>query len=100
MKNLSVLALFLALLAGCGQDCPATPENWILSRQVMTKGLLYGPRTPPAVSAFNSKQACLNAAVAMVETDAVQVSVDPPEFESQTKIFNFTCLPAALNAAK
>jgi hypothetical protein len=90
MKNIFLL-VFLALLAGCDQGCPATQENWILSRRVMTKGLLYGPATPAPISAFSSKQACLDAAAAVVEVGAVQISIDPPEFESQTKIFNFEC---------
>ena len=66
----------------------------------MTKGLLYGPAAPQPISAFSSKQACLDAATAMVDVGAVQISVEPPEFESPTKIFNFTCLPAALASAK
>ena len=94
MKNF--FWFLLVLLVGCNQPCPTTQENWILSRRVMTKGLLYGPATPAPISAFSSKQACLDAAAAMVESGAVQISVDPPEFESQTKIFNFTCLPAAM----
>ena len=69
--------------------------NWILTRRVMTKGFLYAPMSPPPVSAFTSKELCLKAAVAMVDSDAVQKSVDPPEFESPTKTFFFTCLPSA-----
>ena len=72
--------------------------NWILTRRVMTKGLLYAPMSPPPVSAFTSKELCLKAAVAMVDADAVQKSVEPPEFESPTKTFFFTCLPSAMQS--
>ena len=72
--------------------------NWILTRRVMTKGLLYAPMSPPPVSAFTSKELCLKAAIAMVDADAIQKSVEPPEFESPTKTFNFTCLPSAMQS--
>jgi hypothetical protein len=72
--------------------------NWILTRRVMTKGLLYAPMSPPPVSAFSSKELCLKAAITMVDADAVQKSVEPPEFESPTKTFNFTCLPSAMQS--
>jgi len=72
--------------------------NWVLTRRVMTKGYLYAPMSPPPVSAFHSKELCLKAALAMVDLDAVQKSEDPPEFESSTKTFNFTCLPSAMQS--
>jgi hypothetical protein len=72
--------------------------NWIMTRRVMTKGLLYAPMSPPPVSAFTSKELCLKAATRMVDTDAVQKSVEPPEFESPTKTFFFTCLPSSMQS--
>jgi hypothetical protein len=114
MKAIFLIGLILAL-AGCdkggtkgleerlakAEEKIATLEeqgkpNWILTRRVMTKGYFYGPMSPPPVSAFNSKELCLKAASTMVDSDAVQKSVEPPEFESPTKTFNFTCLPSVM----
>jgi len=72
--------------------------SWVLTRRVMTKGYFYTRMSPPPVSAFTSKELCLNAAAAMVDADAVQKSLEPPEFESPTKIFDFTCLPSAMQS--
>ena len=72
--------------------------SWILTRRVMTKGYFYGARPPPPVSAFTSKELCLKAATSMVDADAVQISAEPPEFESPTKTFDFTCLPSVMQS--
>lgn len=114
MKVLLFIGLIL-LLSGCEKGGTKTLEerlakveeriatleaqgksSWILSRRAMTKGFLYGAGTPPPVSAFSSKEACLKAAGSMVDSDAIQTSVEPPEFESPTKLFKFTCLPSGI----
>ena len=82
----------IAILEGQGKP------NWILTRRVMTKGYVVGSLPPPPVSAFNSKELCLKAALAMVDSDAVQTSAEPPEFESPTKTFKFTCLPSVMQS--
>jgi hypothetical protein len=116
MKAIFLIGLILAL-AGCdkggtkgleerlarAEEKIATLEgqgkpNWILTRRVSTKGQLAGSMSPPPVSAFNSKLFCLTAAASMVDSDAVQISVEPPEFESPTKTFKFTCLPSVMQS--
>jgi hypothetical protein len=69
--------------------------NWILEKAVKAKENLSVARFS-AISAFNSKELCLKAAVSMVDADAVQTSLDSPEFESPTKIFIFRCLPSTM----